>query len=57
MYTIKKYHSTKKQHKDGTWEHETVDLIPLNKNYKVIKLNEETEYRTIGILKCVLPKE
>ncbi len=57
MYTIKKYHSTKKQHEDGTWEHETVDLIPLNKNYKVIKLNEETEYRTIGIFKCVLPKE
>ncbi len=56
-YTIKEYHSVKKQQEDGIWEHKKISLIPLNKDYKVISLNEETEYRTIGILKCVLPME
>ena len=53
-YTIKEYHSVKKQYEDGSWEHEKIDLIPLNKDYDVIELNDDLEYRTIGILKCVL---
>lgn len=52
-YTIKKYHSDKVVTEDG-WLHSEVELIPLNKDYDVIRLDEETEYRTIGIFKCVL---
>lgn len=52
-YTIKKYHSEKRQTENG-WEHVKIELIPLNKDYQVIELNEENEYRTIGVLKCVL---
>ena len=53
MYTIKKYHSEKVVTEEG-WQHSKVELIPLNKDFDVIELDEETEYRTIGILKCVL---
>ena len=53
MYTIKKYQSEKVVTEEG-WQHTKVELIPLNKDFDVIELNEETEYRTIGILKCVL---
>ena len=52
-YTIKKYHSEKVVTEEG-WQHSKVQLIPLNKDFDVIELNEEDEYRTIGILKCVL---
>lgn len=54
-YTIKKYHSTKRQTENG-WEHSNIELIPLNKDYTTIELDAESEYRTIGILKCVLRK-
>ena len=53
MYTIKKYQSEKVVTEEG-WQHTKVELIPLNKDFDVIELNEETEYRTIGIFKCVL---
>jgi phage repressor protein C with HTH and peptisase S24 domain len=52
-YTIKKYHSEKVVTEEG-WQHSKVELIPLNKDFDVIELDEETDYRTIGILKCVL---
>lgn len=55
-YTIKEYHSVKKPLEDGSWEHEKIKLVPLNKDYDVIELDQDTEYRTIGILKCVLNK-
>ena len=41
---------------DG-WQHTKVKLIPLNKDYDAIELDDEIEYRTIGILKCVLSNE
>ena len=53
MYTIKKYHSEKTVTEEG-WQHTKVELIPLNKEFNTILLDEESEYRTIGILKCVL---
>ena len=53
MYTIKKYHSEKKTTEEG-WEHTKVELQPLNKDYDVIELDGETEYRTVGVMKCVL---
>ena len=52
-YTIKKYHSEKVMTEEG-WQHSKVDLIPLNKDYDVIELNPESEYRTVGVLKCVM---
>ncbi len=52
-FTIKQYHSEKKLTEDG-WQHTKVELIPLNKDYEVIALDEEEAYRTIGIFKCVL---
>ena len=52
-YTIKEYHSEKVITEEG-WQHSKVELIPLNKDFDVIELDEETEYRTIGILKCVM---
>lgn len=51
--TIKKYHSVKVQTEEG-WRHEKIELIPLNKDYDTIVLDEDSQYRTIGILKCVL---
>ena len=56
MYTIKKYHSEKLVTEEG-WQHSKVELIPLNKDFDVIELDEENEYRTIGVLKCVLSNE
>ena len=56
MYTIKKYHSEKVVTEEG-WQHSKVELIPLNKDFDVIELDEENEYRTIGVLKCVLSNE
>lgn len=52
-FTIKQYQSEKKLTEDG-WQHTKVELIPLNKDYEVIALDEEEAYRTIGIFKCVL---
>ena len=53
MYTIKKYHSEKIVTEEG-WQHTKVELKPLNNDYDVIELNEDSECRTIGIFKCVL---
>ena len=52
--TIKKYHSMIKRYDDGSWEHEKIELIPLNNEYDTIVLEADSKYRTIGILKCVL---
>ncbi|SEF97501.1 Peptidase S24-like [Xylanibacter ruminicola] len=52
-YTIKKYHSEKVVTEEG-WQHNKVELIPLNNDFGVIELNEEDKYRTIGILKYIL---
>lgn len=52
-YTIKKYYSEKIVTEEG-WQHVKVELMPLNKDYDVIELDTETEYKTIGVLKCVL---
>lgn len=55
-YTIKKYQSEKHQTEEG-WQHTKIELIPLNNDYDVIELDNDTDYRTIGVLKCVLSKE
>ena len=52
--TIKKYHSVIKRYDDGSWEHEKIELIPLNDEFDTIVLNADSHYRTIGVFKCVL---
>ena len=52
-YTIKRYHSEKTVTDEG-WQHASVQLLPLNKDYEPIELDEFGEYRTIGIFKCTL---
>ena len=50
-YSIKKYQSRKRIDEFGNWEHEKIELIPLNKNgYKTIEINENDEnaYQVIG---------
>lgn len=55
-YTIKKY-SSEKDITDEGWLHSRVELKPLNNDYNVIELDAEREYKTIGILKCVIPNQ
>lgn len=52
--TIKKYHSVKKYYEDGRWEHEKIELIPLNDEFDTIVLKADSKYRPIGVFKCVL---
>ena len=57
-YSIKKYSSIKKFNEDGEWEHEKIVLVPLNKDYSeiVIDENEDNEFQVIGELLKVLPR-
>ena len=55
-YTIKKYHSEKHLTEAG-WQHTKIELIPLNNDYDTIELDSDTDYRTIGVLKCVIKNE
>lgn len=49
-YSIKKYQSTKRYNEWGEWEHESVELHPLNRAYDPIILNpdESDEFSIIG---------
>ena len=54
-YTIKKYHSTWHYDEDGRKIHDTIELIPLNKEeYESRELQADAELRTIGIFKGVI---
>lgn len=53
VYTIKKYQSEKLITDEG-WQHLKVELKPLNPDFSIIELDEEGEYRTIGIFKGVV---
>lgn len=56
-YTIKSYHSEKKEAEDN-WSHKKIVLKPMSNNpdYKEITLNEEVmrELKVVGIFVCVL---
>lgn len=52
-YTIKKYRS-EKRHTEYGWEHTKIELCPLNKDYDVIELDKDADYKVVGVLKCVL---
>jgi len=49
-YSIKEYSSTKSYDEYGSWQHEKIELIPLNKDYNPIIINTEDaeEFRVIG---------
>jgi hypothetical protein len=49
-YSIKEYSSTKSFDEFGNWQHEKIELIPLNKDYSPIIINSEDaeEFRVIG---------
>ena len=54
-FTIKKYKSEKVVTEEG-WHHLKIVLQPLNSDFEPIEIDEDSEnqYRTIGILKCIL---
>jgi hypothetical protein len=50
-YSIKKYSSKKNYDEFGGWQHEKIELIPYNKDYKTIVLtpeNGDEEFRVVG---------
>ncbi len=48
-YTVKRYHSVKQSSEDG-WEHQSVQLEPLNKDYQPIEISSEEadDIRVVG---------
>jgi superfamily II DNA or RNA helicase/diadenosine tetraphosphate (Ap4A) HIT family hydrolase/SOS-response transcriptional repressor LexA len=54
-YTVKRYHSTKGGGEDG-WQHQTIELQPLNSEYSAIQIDEEaaTDLRVLGEFVAVL---
>ena len=49
-YSIKEYSSSKSYDEFGNWEHEKIELKPLNKDYNSIVINAEEaeDFRVIG---------
>ena len=49
-YSIKEYNSVKSYDEFGNWQHEKIELIPLNKEYNSIVINAEEaeDFRVIG---------
>ena len=49
-YSIKVYHSKKMFDEDGYWQHESITLQPLNRDYDPISINAEDaeSFRIIG---------
>jgi hypothetical protein len=54
-YTVKRYHSTKAQRPDGSWEHERIHLEPLNPDFEAWDLDpEENRFRILAEFVSVL---
>ena len=51
-YSIKEYSSSKKYDEFGNWQHEKIELLPLNKDFNpiVIDAEESDDFRVIGEL-------
>ena len=43
QHTVKRYHSAKKQHPDGTWAQQTIRLEPLNPEFQAWELSPEED--------------
>ncbi|MFP5500981.1 MAG: helix-turn-helix transcriptional regulator, partial [Candidatus Sericytochromatia bacterium] len=56
-YTVKRYRSVKRQTEDG-WEHESVSLEPLNRDYSSLEVEstEENPVRVVAEFVMVLPE-
>jgi SOS-response transcriptional repressor LexA len=52
-FTVKVYESEKRATEDG-WQHSRILLKPLNPEYPVLELDDESEYRVLGELAGVL---
>jgi SOS-response transcriptional repressor LexA len=52
-FTVKVYESVKTVTEEG-WEHSRIRLKPLNPDYPVLELDDDTEYRVMGELAAVL---
>lgn len=55
-YSIKKYSSEKSATEDGSWQHEKITLMPLNREYEpiVIDGNEDDAFKILAVLKGVV---
>jgi SOS-response transcriptional repressor LexA len=54
-YTVKRYHSEKRQAPDGSWEHERVRLEPLNPEFEAWDLDpEEGRFRILAEFVAIL---
>lgn len=47
-YTLKKYFSEKQESEDGSWSHEVIWLLPLNRSHQRIRLEPGGNYEIIG---------
>jgi phage repressor protein C with HTH and peptisase S24 domain len=48
-HTVKRYHSTKRQRPDETWEHQSIRLEPLNPEFEAWELDpEENRFRIVA---------
>jgi len=48
-YTVKVYHSIKVLHPDGTWQHDAIQLRPLNPEFEAWELTpEENRFRIVA---------
>ncbi len=55
QFTVKEYSSIKKTGEDGSWEHETIRLKPLNPDFEAWDLTPG-EFRVLGEFVAVLPE-
>ena len=56
QYTVKRYFSDKEYSDDGTWRHKKITLVPENREFKEIILEEvaPTEFKVIAeFIKCL----
>jgi SOS-response transcriptional repressor LexA len=55
-YSIKKYSSEKAVEEDGSWHHEKITLLPLNRDYESIEIdgNEDGAFKIVAVLKTVI---
>jgi hypothetical protein len=55
-YTLKKYSSRKVDSPDGTWVHEEIRLLALNRSHAPIRLQPEGSYRVRGWFVGAVPR-
>ena len=55
-YTLKKYHSEKAYSEDGTWHHEEIRLLSLNRSHPPIRLDQNGDYKIRGWFVGAVPQ-